>query len=295
MRLRVLDNYALTTEDKAELLRVLDIRGEEIQLTDIWRAMDKVFTEYDCSSYIIDDTSYGKFYSHPIWVLNGIFSENDKTSLEIRKHIAEFAQDLKLGSILDYGGGFGSLAKIITSLSSAATVDIYEPHPSRLAKKEIGFLENARFISKIEGKYDAIVCLDVFEHIADPVGRLFTLRQYMKDGAYLVVGNSFYPSIKCHLPTTFHLRTSFSLIAKAMGLERDKRRARSYVEIYRYSKSAGDRVTAKTIRLLEFLSRTQYWLIPGRGRVQIFMSSPAHYSIEIVKRFIKSIKRSKPS
>ena len=36
---------------------------------------------------------------------------------------------------------------------------------------------------------------------------------------YLIIANCFAPVIKCHLPSTFHLRYTFKIFAKLMGLK----------------------------------------------------------------------------
>ena len=41
-------------------------------LEQLWLLMDEVWVELDCDQKIIDER-IDKYYSHPVWLLNGLF------------------------------------------------------------------------------------------------------------------------------------------------------------------------------------------------------------------------------
>ena len=52
----------------------------------------------------------------------------------------------------------------------------------------------------------------------------------VKINGMLIIGNNFYPVIKCHLPSTFHFRYTFKYFARIMGLK--KITTVAYAEVY---------------------------------------------------------------
>jgi 2-polyprenyl-6-hydroxyphenyl methylase/3-demethylubiquinone-9 3-methyltransferase len=64
-----------------------------------------------------------------------------------------------------------------------------------------------------------LVSTDILEHVLDPLSLLAKMISLVELNGYLIIANHFYPSIKCHLPETFHLRFSFNQLAAVMGLE----------------------------------------------------------------------------
>jgi SAM-dependent methyltransferase len=120
--------------------------------------------------------------------------------------------------VLDFGGGFGTLGREIASLAPEATVEVFEPFPSEYALNKSEPFVNLRYVDAPSGQYDLVVCLDVLEHLVEPLAALETLAGCVADGGGAVVGNCFYPVIKCHLPATFHLRHAFDVFAYTFGL-----------------------------------------------------------------------------
>ena len=192
-----------------------------MDLYDIWQFMDAIWDNIGCSNQILDNEKLSKFYSHHVWLLNGLFIEQHAISLQHRYAIANWINSKaeKIGLVLDYGGGFGTLARIIAKLNPHIKVDILEPHPFDLAIELNKSLLNVRYINSIKTKYDCLVSTDVLEHCFDPLLVLAEMIFSVKLRGFLVIANNFYPVIKCHLPCTFHLRYSFPLFAKMMGLK----------------------------------------------------------------------------
>lgn len=159
------------------------------------------------------------FYSHDVWILNGLFSEYDSVSRGHRLAIADFITKLPVDQIADYGGGSGTLAKFIAEINSNVTVDIVEPFPASFFKNKLQNYLNVNFVSELNKQYDLLIAQDVLEHVDDPVRLALSMIDSVKLGGYVIFANRFYPDIKCHLPSTFYLRHQFKRIVKFAGLD----------------------------------------------------------------------------
>jgi 2-polyprenyl-3-methyl-5-hydroxy-6-metoxy-1,4-benzoquinol methylase len=238
-RLQELCEICILENEYEEITRLLAMtKATPPTLEDIRRMMDFVWDEIGCDNKKYDLERLKRFYNHPIWLLNGLFIENDPVSKGHRKVIAEHVCKLGEGlSILEYGGGFGTLAREITRRSPEMKVDILEPNPSRLALKLAD--GNIRFITDLNAEYDCCVCMDVLEHVPDPLKTLSEMISSVKKDGHLLIANCFYPVIKCHLPDTFHLRNTFRLFTRLMGLKRICNCEESHAVLYRKESESG--------------------------------------------------------
>lgn len=210
----------LDIEDKNEILRLLNFSKHQLlELEDMWMIMDIVWDEIGCNNKILDKTKISKFYSHPVWVLNGIFIENHNDSLNNRHIISNYIKkNDNFRKILDFGGGWGTLARIIANDNPEKTIDIYDEYPNKYAIEKCLEYKNINFIKNLSYKYDCIISTDVLEHVEDPLKTFDKMITSLKKNGVLIIGNNFYPVIKCHLPSTFHFRYTFKYFAKLMGL-----------------------------------------------------------------------------
>lgn len=212
-----------------ELDAMLLLTGEKPCLESIWALMDIAW--YKTKANPNDKKSMADFYSHPVWTLNGLFTETDEESVKNRRIFSEYITQSKPKRIADYGGGFGSLARRIADLLPEAQIEIIEPYPSTMAKEFASKYPNIHFVEKLTGEYDVITIIDVLEHVEEPLNLTYTLATHISDTGILFFGNCFYPVIKCHLQSTFYLRYSFKFLLSKMGLERINKLL--YAEIYK--------------------------------------------------------------
>jgi 2-polyprenyl-3-methyl-5-hydroxy-6-metoxy-1,4-benzoquinol methylase len=192
-----------------------------LELEELWQFMDDVWDDFGCSNQEIDEKKISLFYNHPIWLLNGLFIEQHQVSMQHRYAIANWIEGQKrqISSVLDYGGGYGTLARLIAKKDQNTTIDIYEPHPSKIAVEKTKDHTNVKFIDSFNQQYDCLVSTDVLEHVPDPLALFAQMIAQVRTGGYLIIANCFYPVIKCHLPMTFHLRFTFNQFASMMGLQ----------------------------------------------------------------------------
>lgn len=187
-------------------------------LSEIWKLMDDIWIEYGCDQNIIDDKVF-RFYKHPVWLLNGLFIQQDLESQENIKKISKFIIKNNPKKILDYGGGFGNLARYLGKNLPLSKIDIFDPHPSNLALFYASKLKNVNYVENLTEKYDFIIATDVFEHLDNPIESLkITLNNLETNGKYLIA-NCFEPVILCHLPKLFYLNFSWDLIMKELGFD----------------------------------------------------------------------------
>lgn len=158
------------------------------------------------------------FYSHPVWILNGLFSEYDLVSNLHRKAIAQCIRELEGKKIADYGGGSGVLARFVAEELPSADVQIIEPYASTIFVDRLKYLSSVKFVSKLNHGYDVVIAQDVLEHVDNPINLAVDLIEATRMGGFLIFANSFYPDIKCHLPATFYLRHTFTGLMKYAGL-----------------------------------------------------------------------------
>lgn len=190
----------------------------------IWQEMDRIW-----DALCLDNRSELKgqaivdFYAHPVWVVNGVFTATDPVSVRHRDSIASYVSRLRVGRVADYGGGFGELAKKLSVAVPQVQIDIVEPYPSKLGMSRVAGIAGIQFTKNFEGQYDCIIAQDVLEHVERPLQLTEQLVNSTKLGGYLIFANCFYPVIKCHLPSTFYLRHTFSWVVRGMGLKYEGR------------------------------------------------------------------------
>lgn len=198
-----------------EVGAMLRLTGSPISLEEIWALMDLAWARTRARPD--DAQSMERFYSHPVWTLNGIFTETDEASVENRKKFSEAIAKNSPKRIADYGGGFGALSRLLASELPNSIIEIIEPYPSQLARILCEKYKNIIFASQLSGKYDVIIAIDVLEHVNTPLSLAYYFGQHLSQDGYIFLGNCFYPVIKCHLPSTFYLRHTFGFLMKKMG------------------------------------------------------------------------------
>ncbi|GIT99337.1 bifunctional 2-polyprenyl-6-hydroxyphenol methylase/3-demethylubiquinol 3-O-methyltransferase UbiG [Sulfurovum sp. TSL1] len=211
----------LTEVEKNEIEKLLKRENINISndLEQMWYLMDLIWDDYNCDNKNLNWDNIGKFYSHPVWLLNGLFIEQDEVSMGHRHEISDWIVKNQFEKVVDYGGGFGTLARLVAGKDTKVQMNIYEPHPSEFGIKRAKEFENINIIGKLESNYDCLMSTDVLEHVPDPLSDFANMIKSVKLNGYLVIANAFYPMIKCHLPQDFHFRYSFNQFAKMMGLE----------------------------------------------------------------------------
>jgi len=251
----------LTNYERKEIGRLLNEinkKGKifESDLECMWYLLDLVWNEYGCDNKNLDWAKINKFYSHPVWVLNTLFIEQDNISMMHRHRISEWILRNNIRTVIDYGGGGATLAILIAKENTNINIDIYEPYPSEFALKRVKEFKNVKFVNLITRKYDCLVSIDVLEHVVDPLSVFKEMIDSVKINGYLIVANCFYPVIKCHLPQTFHFRYTFNIFAKMMGLKIIGKLEGSHAVIFKKEKEAN--VDWKKIRIYEKISKTLF-------------------------------------
>lgn len=217
----ILSDKNLTKSERDEIEKLLkrEDKGLQTDLEQMWYLMDLIWDDHNCDNEYLNWDNIGKFYSHPVWLLNGLFIEQHKDSMDHRHAISNWIVENSFQNIVDYGGGFGTLARLIAEKDTSIRMNIYEPHPSEFGLKRASEFKNINIIGNLESNYDCLLSTDVLEHVPDPIKDFSNMVKSVKLNGYLVIANAFYPMIKCHLPQDFHLRYSFNQFAKMMGLE----------------------------------------------------------------------------
>lgn len=186
----------------------------------VWDEMDRVWRECGLNNRCaLSEQPVGDFYSHPVWLMNGIFTATDPVSVSHRYAIARYLNESGVRSIADFGGGFGEFALALSRLNPGVSVDIVEPYPSRVTLERFANAGNIRVVPDLDRDgYDVVLAQDVLEHVEDPVKLADLIASAVRKNGLVIFANCFYPVIQCHLPATFHLRHTFRFVMKALGL-----------------------------------------------------------------------------
>jgi len=133
-----------------------------------------------------------KFYSYPVWILNGLFIEQDKISMEHKNAVCNFIKKWNLKNIVDYGAGAGTLAILLAKQNQNFRIDIYEPFPSEFLLKRVSTFKNIKIVKELGSEYDCLCAIDVLEHIPrkNVITLLKLIRNSLKEG-----GNSSFKSL----------------------------------------------------------------------------------------------------
>jgi 2-polyprenyl-6-hydroxyphenyl methylase/3-demethylubiquinone-9 3-methyltransferase len=218
--------------------------------------MDRAWDELGLDASDPDPAALAAFYRHPIWVLNGVFTATDPASVGHRLALVRRLAWANPARILDYGGGFGTLARMLAAAAPRSAIDVFEPYPTATALERAAAYPNLHYVARLNGGYAAVVALDVLEHLVDPLAALVELRDALAPGGLLILANNFYPVIRCHLPGTFYLRYSFDWFARALGLRRLGRIPGAPAVAYRLIRS--EPANQARLRRMERLARRLY-------------------------------------
>lgn len=221
----------------------------------VWAEMDRVWDHYSMNNReALLEQSVADFYSHPAWLMNGVFTSLDPISNQHRNAIAEFISKNDFKLIADYAGGFGELAIKMAKKSPDSIIRIIEPYPSDFGLYRLKDWPNIEVRSSLGvNEYNVVIAQDVLEHVEDPIGLAFTLAESVEESGYVIFANCFYPVIKCHLPKTFHLRYMFRFVMFAYGLKYEGRLdGAKHVMIFRKFK----KLDGKKARAAELVSKS---------------------------------------
>jgi len=206
---------------QADIEYLIDIaKMERPTVAWMWQEMDRVWDALALdNASALGGQAISDFYSHPVWVVNGVFSATDPDSIRHRDSIASYVSRLGVRRVADYGGGFGELAKKLSAAVPQAQIDIVEPYPSKLGMLRVQGIAGIKFVKGFDGQYDCVIAQDVLEHVEQSLALTEQMVQATRLGGHLIFANCFFPVIKCHLPTTFYLRHTFAWVVKGMGLK----------------------------------------------------------------------------
>ena len=115
-------------------------------------------------------------------------------SISNREVFTKWVYDKKPKRVADYGGGFGSLARMIAKSCVDTEVEVIEPHPHDLAFEKAKCYKNLNYKKKLEGEYDIIIATDVFEHVQDPLGLAAETSKFLKKNGYYIIEDYKHPN-----------------------------------------------------------------------------------------------------
>ncbi len=278
------NHYNLTSEERFAIDQQLVEVGGDPTLEQLWSLMDQAWTRHACDNHSPNSDRLANFYSDPIWLLNGMFIEQHGVSMGHRQAITEAVAAIAPSQVLDFGGGFGTLARLLAKALPQTEIAICEPYPPRHGIESCKPFANIRFVPELsQQSVDVLVSTDVLEHVTDPLSLLAAMVDAVRPDGHLFIANCFYPVILCHLPCTFHLRYSFDAFCRALGLEVLGPCTGSHATIYRRThvmEPDWPRLRAME-RRSQMLFPWREWkashLSPWGQRARLAVTQPLHY------------------
>jgi hypothetical protein len=204
--------------ERAYLSKVFERCGGYPNLQQLWQLMDEPWQALGCDPAHLDER-VSAYYNHPVWLLNGLFIEQDPESLAHRQAFTLWAAAKRPSRVADYGGGYGGLSRLLGAALPEAQVEVVEPHPHPAAIALASDTPNVRYVPELTGSYDLLIATDVFEHVPDPIGLAASTAAHLRIGGMYLMANCFAPVIACHLPQHFHLSIGWDQAMRAMGLQ----------------------------------------------------------------------------
>lgn len=252
------------SEDERSYLRRHAVDG--LKIHDIWRLMDGAWEEQGAGFTPERAKSLGAFYASPVWLLNGLFTQSDPESQGHRDAIAAWVVRHSPKTVVDYGGGFGTLARKLAKALPSSSVIVVDPYPSRLALHLAKAFDNLRYSVELPDEADIIIAQDVLEHVTDPLAMFGELVKATRVGGHIVTANCFQPLIKCHYPGVLHFYFSFHVVAPSLGCDFEGVvPGAEHGQIFRRS---GKPLAWRRARMLEKTSTTLYPALRFTGRIK---------------------------
>ena len=212
-----LDDDLLSSSDLSYLKRWSNTSPPTVE--EIWSAMDIAWDESWANSISHEGNAMQLFYSHPVWLLNGVFTEVDAASIGHREAIANDVAARHPDVVCDFGGGFGALARRMANLMPMTRIEVVEPYPRPAALALAKPFPNLAYVSGMPARADVVIAQDVLEHVPNPIDLTVKLISPLKPNGVFIAANCFQPVIKCHLPETFHLLQTFRHCVAPLGLD----------------------------------------------------------------------------
>jgi SAM-dependent methyltransferase len=281
--------YSLTAQEQDSIEQMLSRVGLDPSLEQLWDQMDLAWQQCGCHNRHPNPDKLASFYRHPIWLLNGMFIEQHAESMGHRQAITSAVSALDPKQVLDFGGGFGTLARLLAAALPQAEIAICEPYPPRHGIESCNSFANIRFVSELSRQsVDVLVSTDVLEHVPDPLTLLAAMVDAVRPGGHLLIANCFYPAILCHLPCTFHLRYSFNSFCRGLGLEVCSPCEGSHATLYKRV-----HLVEPDWRRLRVMERCSQLLFPWRewsGRHLSRWSHRAQKTIRLPRRIVRALR-----
>jgi ubiquinone/menaquinone biosynthesis C-methylase UbiE len=210
-------------------------------IEELWRVLDRVWEDMKVNGG--NQRSLINYYSHPIWLYNGLMMEVDQVCVKKRYEIVSLAKKFDPQSILDMGGGTGALLKIAhEELPTVLRLDLVDIS----AKLKSCICEGLRPFGRIRvldysaPPYDIVFSTEVMEHLPNPFEALSTINHSLKRGGVLIGTWSFYPMMKAHLPGNFCLERFFHRFVPLFGFRfLEKVKTGSFIFIFEKMKDLG--------------------------------------------------------
>lgn len=252
--------YSLTAKERIVIERMLERISNEPTVEQIHQLIDEAWRICGCDNAHPRPEQLAVFYRDPVWLLNGMFIEQHDISMRHRRAIAGAVARLAPSRVADFGGGFGTLARLLASAHPECHIDICEPYPPRHGRESCLLYPRISFTTKLfSDYYDVLISTDVLEHVEDPLRCLASMVDSVHLGGHLFIANCFYPVVACHLPSTFHLRYTFDDFCAALGLEKVGQCAKSHATVYRRRQ-----VLDPDWPRLRTMERSSKWRFPWR-------------------------------
>ncbi len=230
-----------------------------ITLQRLWQILDQAWEELSSkNSHNLNLSNFlHEYYQHPVWLINGAFSESDQATINDRLAAVRLITHVQPRKILDFGGGIGTVSRLCaTYIPQVEVIDLVDITEFRQTIQHyLSDFPQIRILEQPDPLYDAIISTEVLEHLIDPIGAIVEINHLLRVGGAFAASWSFAPCIKCHLPQNFHLQKLMLWIIRSLGFGfyGFERRGSTLYSFVKHSEITP--AMLKKARILEFLAR----------------------------------------
>ncbi len=235
--------------------------NSSLSIDRLWSILDQAWDEqvnsFDAKDLLYKEDFLHLYYQHPVWLINAAFCESDPSTIEDRLAAIRLATHVNPSKILDFGGGIGTVSRLCAEqLPNLKVVDLVDVSEfSQTVAAYLSKYPQVRVLEAPEASYDAIICTEVLEHVLDPIDTVVELNKLLRVGGAFSASWSFAPCIKCHLPSSFHLKRLMPWIIRSLGFGFYGFERRGSMVFGFVKKTDVTPAMLKTARLLEGFSR----------------------------------------
>lgn len=128
----------------------------------------------------------------PFFLKSLLMDPNFILSIHLERSLSQFSKDIQ-GSVLDFGCGTKPWERIFPLARSYTGVDllVWGSEATENTNPKVDVFYNGEILPFEDGRFDAVVAFEVFEHLTNPTKSLDEINRVLKNGGLLLTSTPF--------------------------------------------------------------------------------------------------------